>query len=116
MFFELEPLKRDGNGKDIFAGFPPYKTGDFYAQIGKALMIAHESACWLDFLADRNADTDRLKDEAQDEILELIGLMTAVATRIKFLADEFGYERNDLLKLQHRVIEINRRIGRIPKD
>ena len=79
MFFELEPLKRDKYGKDIFGGFPPYKTGDFYARIGEAMM-------------------------------------TAVATRIKFLADEFGYERNNLLELQHRVIEINRRIGRIPKD
>ena len=112
MKFVLKPVTRDKHGKFV----SEYEYRDFYSQIGEAMMTVHETACWMSFLADQGADEKRLKDEAQYEICELIDLMTAVATRIKFLADEFGYDEKDLLELQHRVIEINRRIGRIPKD
>lgn len=110
MTFILEPVTRDKHGKFV-EEFPSYRTADFYAQIGEALMIAHENACWLDFLADQNADDNRLKVEAQDEMLELIGLMTTAATRIKFLADEYGYDTNDLAEMQSYVIEVNRNRG-----
>lgn len=110
MTFFLEPVTRDRHGKYVDA--PYYKTGDFYAAIGEALMMAHENAIYIDFLAEyENANERRLKDEAHDELLELIGLMTAVATRIKYLADEHGYGSNDLAKMQKRVIEINRNYG-----
>lgn len=113
MKFILEPVTRDRRGKFV-DGFS-YKTGDFYAQIGEALMDAHENAIWLDFLADRNADTRRLKDEAQYEILELIDLMTAAATRIKSLADEFGYNEKDLAEMQEELIERKRQLGYFDK-
>lgn len=110
MTFFLEPVTRDNRGK--FVSDFSYKTGDFYTQIGEALMIAHENATYIDFLAEyENANERRLKEEAQDELLELIGLMTAVATRIKFLADEFGYNAGDLAEMQKSVIEINRNCG-----
>ena len=103
MKFVLEPVTRDKHGKFV----SEYKTVDFYAQIGEALMTAHENACWLDFLADQKAD--RLDSEAQCEICELIGLMTAVATRIKFLADK--YDTDDLVETQKFVVELNRSLG-----
>ena len=110
MTFFLEPVTRDRHGKSV-SDFS-YKTGDFYANIAEAMMIAHENAIYIDFLAEyENADERRLKEEAQDELLELIGLMTAVATRIKFLADEFGYNAGDLAEMQKSVIEINRNCG-----
>lgn len=110
MTFFLEPVIRDNRGK--FVNDFSYKTGDFYSQIGEALMTAHENATYIDFLAEyENADNRRLKEEAQDELLELIGLMTAVATRIKYLADEHGYNAGDLAEMQKRVIETNRDCG-----
>lgn len=115
MTFDLEPVTRDRRGKSVSE--VTYKTGDFYAQIGEALMTAHESAIYLDFLAEyQNADDERLKEEAQDEIRELIGLMTAVATRIKALADEHGYGVNDLIKMENYVIRVNRSIGCLDKN
>lgn len=110
MTFFLEPVTRDRRGKYVDA--PYYKTGDFYAQIAEAMMIAHENATYIDFLAEyENANERRLKEEAQDELLELIGLMTAVATRIQYLVDEFGYSAGDLAEMQKSVIEINRDCG-----
>lgn len=111
MKFVLKPVNRDKHGKFV----SEYEYRDFYSQIGEALMTAHESACWESFLADQNADDNRLKDEAQYEICELIDLMTAVATRIKFLADEYGYNSNDLAEFERRVIETNRRYGHFEK-
>lgn len=107
MKFVLKPVTRDKHGKFV----SEYEYRDFYAQIGEALMTAHESACWESFLADQNADDNRLKDEAQYEICELIDLLTAVATRINALADEHGYSTDDLAEMQNRVIEVNRDCG-----
>lgn len=107
MKFVLKPVTRDKRGKFV----SEYEYRDFYSQIGEALMTAHESACWISFLADQNADAHRLKDEAQYEICELIDLMTAVTTRINALADEHGYSSNDLAEMQRRVIETNRNYG-----
>ena len=111
MKFVLKPVTRDKHGKFV----SEYEYRDFYSQIGEALMTAHESACWLDFLADQNADDNRLKDEAQYEICELIDLMTTAATRINALADEHGYNSNDLAEFERRVIETNRRYGHFEK-
>lgn len=108
MNFTLEPVTRDKHGKFV----SEYEYRDFYAQIGEALMTAHETACWISFLADRNADEKRL---TQYEICELIDLMTAVATRINALADEHGYNSNDLAEFERRVIETNRRYGHFEK-
>lgn len=113
MTFFLEPVTRDNRGK--FVSDFSYKTGDFYTQIAEAMMIAHENAIYIDFLADRNADDRRLKEEAQDELLELIGLMTTVATRIQYLVDEHGYSAGDLAEMQKSVIEINRDCGYFEK-
>ncbi|MBR2518390.1 MAG: hypothetical protein IKE46_01180 [Selenomonadaceae bacterium] len=107
MKFVLKPVTRDKHGKFV----SEYEYRDFYSQIGEALMTAHETACWISFLAAQNADDRRLKDEAQYEICELIDLMTAVATRIKALADEHGYTTSDLAEMQKRVIESNRNYG-----
>ena len=112
MTFFLEPVTRDRHGKSV-SDFS-YKTGDFYANIAEAMMIAHENAIYIDFIAEyENANARRLKEEAQDELLELIGLMTAVATRINYLADEHGYNAGDLAEMQKSVIEINRDCGNL---
>ena len=103
----LKPVTRDRHGKFV----SEYEYRDFYSQVGEAMMTAHETACWISFLADQNADEKRLKDEAQYEICELFDLMTAVATRINALADEHGYNSHDLAEFQRRVIETNRRYG-----
>ena len=103
----LKPVTRDRHGKFV----SEYEYRDFYSQIGEAMMTAHETACWMSFLADQNVDEKRLKDEAQYEICELFDLMTTVATRIKALADEHGYDEKDLAEFERRVIEVNRHYG-----
>ena len=107
MIFNLEPVKRDKTGKLI----ADYSYRDFYEKIGEELMKAHEEAVWTVFFANEIGDGSRLQEEAHYEILELLDLMTAVATRINALADEHGFSDDDLAEMQGYIVEHNRKRG-----
>lgn len=85
MTFELEPVKRDKLGRKI----ADYDTRHFYEKIAEELLEAHEAACF--------------ENDPVSEVMELLDVMTACATRINSI-----YLTEGLLEdLQKRVIDRN---------
>lgn len=85
MVFELEPVKRDKLGRKI----ADYDTRHFYEKIAVELLEAHELSCF---------DNDPV-----GEVMELLDVMTACATRINAL----NLPKELLEFLQKRIIARN---------
>lgn len=85
MVFELEPVKRDKLGRKV----ADYQPRHFYEKIAEELLAAHELSCF---------DNDPV-----GEVMELLDVMTACATRINSI-----YLTEGLLEhLQDCVIDRN---------
>ncbi len=97
MIFELEPVRRDKRGKEIF----DYVVRDFYEKMSEELLEAHATAC------------DTHPQAVTEEIKELLDLMTVCATRISVILPDQMYF---LSELQEEIITRNKARGYFDVD
>ena len=111
MIFDLKPVDYDKHGRCV----ADYEVSDFYEKIGEELMEAHTQAVfadWMLWMAKRhNVSEEPTQEQAAHEVIELLDLMTATATRIDALAKKHGFSDERLAEMQGYVVNKNRDRG-----